>query len=90
MTRVSVIIPVYNIERHLRQCLDSVAGQTLSELQIICVDDGSSDASWYSCGVCGERQPVSDHHPGERRPGSGPKCRYGTRPGRLFDIPGFG
>ena len=45
MTRVSVIIPVYNIERHLRQCLDSVAGQTLSELQIICGDDGSSDAS---------------------------------------------
>lgn len=45
MTRVSVIIPVYNIERHLRQCLDSVAGQTLRDLQIICVDDGSSDAS---------------------------------------------
>ncbi len=45
MTQVSVIIPVYNIERHLRQCLDSVTGQTLTELEIICVDDGSTDGS---------------------------------------------
>ncbi len=42
---MSVIIPVYNIERHLRQCLDSVTGQTLTELEIICVDDGSTDGS---------------------------------------------
>lgn len=45
MAQVSVIIPVYNIERHLRQCLDSVAGQTLTDLEIICVDDGSTDKS---------------------------------------------
>ena len=45
MAQVSVIIPVYNIERHLRQCLDSVTGQTLTELEIICVDDGSTDGS---------------------------------------------
>ncbi len=45
MARVSVVIPVYNIEKHLRQCLDSVAGQTLQDLEIICVDDGSTDAS---------------------------------------------
>lgn len=42
---MSVIIPVYNIEAHLRQCLDSVAGQTLKDIEIICVDDGSTDAS---------------------------------------------
>ena len=40
------MIPVYNIEAHLRQCLDSVAGQTLTDLEIICVDDGSTDASF--------------------------------------------
>ena len=45
MARVSVVIPVYNIERHLRQCLDSVAGQTLRDIEIICVDDGSTDDS---------------------------------------------
>lgn len=43
--KVSVIIPVYNAEKHLRECLDSVAGQSLREIEIICVDDGSTDAS---------------------------------------------
>ena len=43
--QVSVIIPVYNIAVHLEQCLDSVAGQTLTDIEIICVDDGSTDES---------------------------------------------
>ena len=43
--KVSVIIPVYNSEKYLRQCLDSVIGQTLKEIEIICVDDGSTDSS---------------------------------------------
>lgn len=42
---MSIIIPVYNIEQHLRQCLDSVVSQTLDDLEIICVDDGSTDTS---------------------------------------------
>lgn len=45
MIKVSVIIPVYNVEKYLRQCLESVANQTLKELEIICVDDGSTDGS---------------------------------------------
>ena len=45
MPLVSVVIPVYNIAPHLRQCLDSVMNQTLRELEIICVDDGSTDDS---------------------------------------------
>lgn len=45
MAQVSVVIPVYNIERHLRQCLDSVAGQSLRDMEVICVDDGSTDDS---------------------------------------------
>ena len=46
MAQVSVIIPVYNIEAHLRQCLDSVVRQTLTDIEIICVDDGSTDTSF--------------------------------------------
>lgn len=45
MTQVSVVIPVYNIEQHLQQCLDSLMAQTLSDLEIICVNDGSTDTS---------------------------------------------
>lgn len=42
---VSLVIPVYNSARYLRQCLDSVIGQTYGELEIICVNDGSTDNS---------------------------------------------
>ena len=46
MPKVSVIIPVYNVENYLRQCLDSIIGQTLRDIEIICVDDGSMDGSY--------------------------------------------
>lgn len=45
MNKVSVVIPVYNSAPHLRECLDSVLSQTLREIEVICVDDGSSDGS---------------------------------------------
>ena len=42
---VSIIVPIYNVEPYLEQCLDSIAGQTLRDIEIICVNDGSTDAS---------------------------------------------
>lgn len=44
-TKVSVIIPVYNDEKYIRECLDSVCTQTLKDIQIICVNDGSTDTT---------------------------------------------
>ena len=43
--KVSLILPVYNVEAYLRQCLDSVVNQTERNIQIICVNDGSTDGS---------------------------------------------
>lgn len=45
MPKVSVVVSVYNAEPYLRRCLDSIVGQTLREIEIICVDDGSTDGS---------------------------------------------
>lgn len=45
MAKVSVIIPVYNNEQYLKECLDSIVNQTLSDIEIICVNDGSEDNS---------------------------------------------
>ena len=43
--KVSVILPVYNASDYLHQCMDSIVGQTLKDIEIICVDDGSTDNS---------------------------------------------
>ena len=45
MPKVSIIVPVYNVETYLRQVLDSLVNQTLSDIEIICVDDCSTDNS---------------------------------------------
>lgn len=46
---VSIIIPVYNVEHYLRECLDSIAAQNYSDFEAIMIDDGSTDASGLIC-----------------------------------------
>ncbi len=45
MVKISVIIPVYNVKDYLSECLDSVVNQTIKDIEIICIDDGSTDGS---------------------------------------------
>ena len=45
MVKVSVIIPVFNVEKYLEECLESILAQSMKEIEIICVNDGSIDNS---------------------------------------------
>ncbi len=49
MSKVSVIVPVYNVEPYLRRCVDSILAQTLTDIEIILVNDGSSDSCPSIC-----------------------------------------
>ncbi|WP_415945842.1 glycosyltransferase family 2 protein [Selenomonas montiformis] len=46
---VSVVVPVYNVEKYIPYCIDSICNQTLKDIEIILVDDGSTDSSGFIC-----------------------------------------
>lgn len=52
---ISIIIPVYNVENYLPRCLETIAAQTYQNLEIILVDDGSTDSSGYICDAFAKR-----------------------------------
>lgn len=54
---ISVIVPVYNVEIYLPECIDSILSQDYSDLQIILIDDGSTDASGYICDTYAAKDP---------------------------------
>ena len=45
MPKISIIIPCYNVEKYIKQCLESVVNQTLKDIEIICINDGSTDST---------------------------------------------
>ena len=49
MKKISVIIPIYNVEKYLKRCIESIIKQTYSNLEIILVDDGSPDGCAKIC-----------------------------------------
>lgn len=57
MVKVSIIVPTYNVEIYARQCFDSLLGQTLKEIEIILVDDGSTDSSGSICDEYAKADP---------------------------------
>lgn len=59
--KVSVIVPIYNAEKYLRVCLDSILRQSLPEIEIIAIDDGSKDGSGKILGEYAENYPQIIH-----------------------------
>ena len=55
--QISIIIPVYNVEKYVRQCIESIINQTYKNIQIILVDDGSTDTSGL---ICDEYASIDD------------------------------
>lgn len=49
MVEISVIVPVYNAERYIERCVDSILTQTFSDFELIMIDDGSTDQSGIIC-----------------------------------------
>ena len=54
---VSILVPVYNTSKYLEKCMDSLVGQTLKEIEIICVNDGSTDNSLEILQAYAEKDP---------------------------------
>ncbi len=55
--KVSIVVPIYNVERYLKECVDSILNQTLKDIEIILVDDGSPD----NCGAIIDEYAKADH-----------------------------
>ena len=57
MAKVSIVIPVYNMQKYLDKCMESVLAQTLRDIEIVLVDDGSHDDSPKMCDAYAQKDP---------------------------------
>ena len=56
-SKISIIVPVYNTEKYIRSCLDSLINQTIEDIEIVVVNDGSTDSSRYIIEEYKQRYP---------------------------------
>ena len=82
MEKVSVIIPVFNSEKYISQCLDSICSQTLKDIEIICIDDGSTDSSLEIIKLW-KRADIRDNTTTTLRQRCGKKHRFGICKGYI-------
>lgn len=87
MPTVTVIIPVYKVERYLDACVESVVRQSYADLEILLVDDGSPDRLPGALRCLGRKGPAHQGHPpGERRPVRRAQLRHRRRHGRVSAV----
>ena len=60
--KISVVMPVYNEEKFIRECLDSVVNQTLRYIEIICVNDGSTDSTLSILNAYAQKDQIGRAH----------------------------
>ena len=88
--KITVIVPVYNVESYLRKCLDSIIAQTYKNIEIVVVNDGSTDAS---AEICKEFVEIDHRNYLYRTRKFWPVCctkhRSGKYVRRLCDLCGF-
>ena len=83
----SIIVPVYNAERYLRYCIESILGQTYTNLEIILVDDGASDASPSICNeYAAKDNRITVIHQTNGEHSQSTKYRSGRRPWRIHRL----
>lgn len=85
MPEISVIVPVYRAEAFLRKCTESILAQTMGELEVLLIDDGSPDGSGALCDqIAGEDSRVRVFHKENGGVSSGPEPGHGSGPGNLI------
>ena len=65
--KISIIVPVYNAEKYIRRCVETLTGQTYHNLEILLVDDGSQDDGGRICDELAKKDGICRKHRGIRK-----------------------